>query len=448
VTEEPTGSQPGDFAPHTHGRFAICGGLFGCGDDTGRRYQVEPEAVRAALRPRTMDRLDHAEEVNREALEPYLSSCQVSRRRLVRAGGLLGLLAAVAPASLRHALRIRAAEAAVPAAGRVHVVPSNKETVRLGVLDATLPNIVEIDSGDIIAYLNTWTHFLNGVQPSVPIQQLAAWRLANPGKGPHSIVGPVGVRGARRGDILEVRFLALRTLPWGVNFNNPATLRTGALPDDFPEGQVKYVSLDRDRRFARFSPQITLPTGPFQGTFGVAPPADRDVVGRLSPGVTSSVPPGQHGGNLDLRELTEGSALYLPVWEDGAKIYTGDSHALQGDGEVNLTALETAMEDVRVQVILHAQPASGWEWPFAETPTHWIAIGTHRDLAQAFRIALSNAMDFLSRKAGLSRLDAYGLASLALSFRITQVVDINQGVHAMIPKNIFAEDLRRSMSMV
>lgn len=448
--EDPAGRahEHGHACTHTHGRFSICGGLFGCGEDTGRWYQVEPARVRSALAPDTMDRFDHMDELERGTLEPYLSSYQVSRRRLVGVGGLLSLLAAVSPAALRSVLRVRAAEAAAAGGGRVHVVPSDRETVRLGVFDTTLPPILEVESGDTIAFPNTWTHFLNGMQPGVPVGQLARWRLENPGKGPHSIIGPVGVRGARRGDVLEVRFLTLRTLPWGANFNNPGVLRTGALPDEFPEGQVKYMALDRERNVARFAPQIVLPMGPFQGTFGVAPPEDREVVGRLSAGLYSSVPPGPHAGNLDLRELTEGSTLYIPVWQDGAKIYTGDSHALQGDGEVNLTALETAMQDMRVQVVLHEQPRPAWEWPFAETPTHWIAIGIHRDLGQAFRIALNNAIDFLSRKAGLSRLDAYSLASLAVSFRVTQVVDINQGVHAMIPKGIFAEDLRRSITVV
>lgn len=455
VAEEPNGHDAHgtrhtheEHPHHAHGPLSICGGLFGCGEDTGRRYQVEPEAAQAALGPRTMDRLDHGDEIKRGALEPYLSSYQVGRRRLLGLGGLLGLLAAVAPSSLRHAFQIQAAEAAAMAQGRVHIVSSTRETVRLGVIDTTLPNILEVDSGDVIAYPNTWTHFLNGMQPGVSIQQLGAWRLANPGKGPHSIIGPVGVRGAKRGDVLEVRFLRLTPLSWGANFNNPANLGTGALPSAFPEGQVKYLAIDRARNAVKFSPQITLPLGPFQGTFGVAPPADREIVGVYSPGVYSSVPPGPHAGNLDLREQVEGTTLYIPVWRDGAKIYTGDSHAMQGDGEVNLTGLETAMRDVRVQVILHQQPTPAWEWPFAETPTHWIALGTNRDLAQAFRIALTNAIDFLSNKAGLSRLDAYGLASLALSFRITQVVDVNQGVHAMIPKNIFAQELRDSIKVV
>lgn len=429
---------------HAHGPREICGGLFGCGGSDGRTYAVEPDAVDTMLTRRQRDRFDRLEELDREQLEPYLATYRVSRRRLLGVGGTLALLATLKQSGLFAALARRfgtdAGVAFAAPAGRTHVVESDAQSTRLGVLDARLSSIVEIDPGDVVVYPNTWSHFLNRMQPGVSIQQLAQWRRENPGRGPHTIIGPVGVRGARRGDMLRVNFLRLSPMNWGANFNNPGDLRTGALPDEFPEGQVRFLEIDTDQRVAKFSPRITLPIGPFQGTFGVAPAEDREVVGRIEPGLVSSVPPGQHAGNLDLREQTEGTTLFIPVWEPGAKIFTGDSHALQGDGEVNLTALETAMREVRVQIFLHEQP--GWEWPFAETATHWIAIGTHRELSQAFRIALMNALEFLNRRAGLNRLDAYALASLAVSFRITQVVDITQGVHAMIPKNIFAEPLR------
>jgi acetamidase/formamidase len=148
---------------------------------------------------------------------------------------------------------------------------------------------------------------------------------------------------------------------------------------------------------------------------------------------------------MDLREMGVGTRLFLPVWKPGAKIFTGDSHALQGDGEVNLTALETAMQEVRVRVMLHKQV--GWQWPFVETDTHWIALGMDRDLNVAHRIALLSAIDFLAKRAGLTRLDAYALCSLAVSFRVTQVVDVNKGVHAMIPKSIFHPRLAAKMSI-
>jgi acetamidase/formamidase len=321
--------------------------------------------------------------------------------------------------------------------GRIHVVPSTSETVRLGVFDSTLPNVLEIDSGDVVVYPDTWSHFLNRLQPGVAIDELARLRRENPGRGPHSIIGPVGVRGAEPGDMLAIHFQRLIPIDWGATFVNPSDLATGTLPDQFPDGQVRYLDLDIVRKQAAFLPGISVPLGPFQGTFGVAP---------AEVGVVTSVPPGQHAGNIDLRDLTEGSILYVPVWQPGARIFTGDSHAAQGDGEVNNQALESAMREVRVRVVLHKQ--AGWAWPFAETAEHWIAMGIDVDLNEAFRIATRNTIDFFTRKAGLSALDAYSLASIGVSFRVTQFVNQTRGVHALIPKALFSAERQQAMSIV
>ena len=166
----------------------------------------------------------------------------------------------------------------------------------------------------------------------------------------------------------------------------------------------------------------------------------------MSPGVITSVPPGPHAGNTDLREMAEGSTMFIPVWKPGALIFTGDSHAVQGDGEICLTALETSMEELRIQVFLHKQKK--FAWPIAETPSHWIILGIDKDLNTAMTIAARNAIDFLATRAKLTKLDAYGLLSIAASFRVTQVVDITRGVHCMIPKSLFAEGLRREITVV
>jgi acetamidase/formamidase len=315
--------------------------------------------------------------------------------------------------------------------------------VRLGVFDTTLPDLLEIEPGDRIVYPRTWSHFLDRLQPGVSIDDLARWRLENPGKGPHSIIGPVSVRGARPGHVLEVQYHRIRPKGWACNFNNPGSLKTGALPDTFADGQVRYFTLDLARMTTPFGPDVELPLRPFQGTLGLAPP---DGFFGVTNGVYSSVPPGPHAGNTDLRELTEGSRIFIPVWQPGGRIYTGDSHALQGDGEVDLTALETSLEELRVRVLLHENV--GWRWPIAETPTHWIPMGLDKDLGAAFRLALENAIDFLVKRAGLTPLDAYSLCSLGVSFRVTQVVDVNKGVHAMIPKSLFREGLRSRISVV
>jgi acetamidase/formamidase len=419
--------------------------MSGCGEVelTARlRSEIGDELYRGSRR----DRLEHMEEVNRDTLERFLEARSRERRAFLRAGGLFGLLAAAGSlfGSVARADPLRPSRRLLAEAGggRVHVIESSQKTVRLGVIDSTLPNIVDVEPGDTVVYPDTWSHFLDKMQPGVPIDELAKLRLANPGKGPHSIIGPVGVKGAEPGDLLEVRFLAVKPVGWAANFNNPGSLGTGALPDLFADGQVRYVKLDVARMTTQFSDDIRLPLAPFQGTFGVSPP---DGFFGATGGVVSSVPPGPHGGNMDLREMGAGTRLYLPVWKPGAKIYTGDSHALQGDGEVNLTALETAMKEVRIRVLLHKKAA--WQWPFVETDTHWIALGMDKDLGVAHRIALLNAIDFLSRRGGLSRLDAYALCSVAVSFRVTQVVDINKGVHAMIPKSIFAPHLAAKLSI-
>jgi acetamidase/formamidase len=321
--------------------------------------------------------------------------------------------------------------------GREWRIPSTPETVDLGRFDPARPPIVTIDSGDVVVYENTWTHFLNRLQPGVTIDELGAMRRAGAGRGVHSIIGPIAVAGALPGDLLEIRFLKLRTIDFGANFHNAADIGTGALPDDFAEGHVHYFNLNTADGFVEFNEHIKLELRPFQGTFGVAHESGTAV---------SSVAPGRHAGNIDVKEMTEGSTLFVPVWQPGGLLFTGDSHALQGDGEVNITALETAMDEVRIQVILH--PRAGYGWPMIETPTHWLMLGIDVSLNEALRIALRNTIDFLSAKAALSRADAYGLASLAVDFRVSQMVDVHNGIHAMIPKSIFAPDFRATMRVV
>jgi acetamidase/formamidase len=433
----------GDTPVHNHD----CGNLFGCGDEKGTGV-VREDIKDAAFGKPSADRLLHMDEVDQERFDEFLTARGRLRRQLLRASSFMGALAAVGPwfAKLAHAAEGgNPVPAGVPSGnGRSHVVQSSKETVRLGVFDATLPPIVTIESGDWVSFPNTWSHFMNELQPGVPISRLAELRTSNPGRGPHSIIGPIAVKDAEPGDLVEIRYRRLRPVTWGAVFNNPAALGTGLLPQDFSQGQIKYVDLDLAKMEGKFAPDITIPLTPFQGTLGVAPPDG--FFPPLSPGVTSSVPPGPHGGNLDLRELAEGSVLYLPVWKTGALIYTGDSHAVQGDGEISLTALETSMQEVLIQVVLHKQ--KNFRWPVAETATHWITVGLDKDLNTAMTLAARNAIDFLSSRAQLTPHDAYALCSIAVSFRVTQVVDIVRGVHAMIPKNLFIGELRQQIAVV
>ena len=159
---------------------------------------------------------------------------------------------------------------------------------------------------------------------------------------------------------------------------------------------------------------------------GVAPPE--------SAGKVNSAPPGIHAGNLDNKELVAGTTLYIPVHARGALFEVGDGHAGMGNGEVDITAMETSLTGV-FQFILHKD--MHLKWPRAETPTHWITMGLDPDLTQATKIAVRETLDFLMNEKNLSREDAYMLASVAVDFDITQLVDGTKGVHGMIPKSIF-----------
>ena len=441
--------------PHSHPH--PCGNLFGCGEENGTGVWRE-NVKDAAFTRGAADRLLHMDQMNQAQIDGYLTARGRSRRRLLGASTFLGALAGIGPWFNKLAYAADSLDAGAKGdfggaplpkkdkdnEGRVHVVESNDKTVRLGVYDTTLEPIVKIDSGDTVSFPNTWSHFLNQMQPGVPLDTLVKIRLSNPGHGPHSIIGPIYVNGAEPGDVLEVRYKRIVPFDWGAVFNNPGTIGTGLLAQDFPDGQMKYLKLDLPNMTAEFNSNIHVPLKPFQGTLAVAPPDG--YYPPLTAGVTNSVPPGPHAGNTDLSEMVEGSTMFIPVWKPGALIFTGDSHAVQGDGEINLSALETRMKELRIQVILHKQ--KNFAWPVAETATHWILLGLDKDLNVAMTLAARNAINFLAAHAQLSKLDAYALCSIAVSFRVTQVVDIVRGVHAMIPKSLFAAELREQIRVV
>jgi acetamidase/formamidase len=244
------------------------------------------------------------------------------------------------------------------------------------------------------------------------------------GPGPHSLTGPVAIEGAEPGDVLEVRIREIRMdVPFAYN-----TFRKGSgfLPDEFEGTKMKIIPLDRARNIATFAPGIEVPLKPFFGSMGIAPPE--------SAGKVSSGPPGIFAGNLDNKELVAGTTLFIPVHARGALFEVGDGHAGMGNGEVDITAMETSLTGV-FQFVLHKD--MHLKWPRAETPTHWITMGLDPDLTEAAKIAVHETLDFLVNGKKLSREDAYMLASIAVDFDITQLVDGTKGVHGMIPKSIF-----------
>jgi acetamidase/formamidase len=246
--------------------------------------------------------------------------------------------------------------------------------------------------------------------------------------GGHMLVGPVYVEGAEPGDMLEVRILDVRPrIPYGTVSALPGR---GGIPDLVPRPFTRVVHYDLKRDVGIFSDGVEVPLKPFMGVMGVAQPLEEGPI-------VKSGPPGVFGGNLDLKELVNGSTLYLPVFHKGGLFYTGDSHGGQGDGEVTVSAIESA-NSCTLQFIVHK--GKTLKWPRAETATHFIAIGLDPDLNKAMRNAITETISWLGEIKGFDFFNAYTLSSIGVDFHVTQVVDGTQGVHGMIPKSLFTKD--------
>lgn len=311
--------------------------------------------------------------------------------------------------------------------GKIHKLVATPQTVHTGFFDSTIPPVLTIDSGDTVV-LNTLMLMDNQLRCGMSFEELVKTRQSYVDRkvGPHTLTGPIFVNGAEPGDVLEVRIKRLIPVDCGVNYHLPGRMGIGGLPEDFPEGQIRTLKFDWARTETSFSPNVVIPLRPFLGVMGVAPRP-----GEKRPAAI----PDYFGGNMDNKELVAGTTLFLPVFVKGGLFSTGDAHAAQGDGEVNVTAIETAMEEAVFQFIVRKDLKL--ERPMAETPTHWITMGFHRDLDEAVKIALRDAIEFIAKTKGLTRDDAYALASIAVDLRVTQIVDGNKGIHAMIPKGIF-----------
>ena len=244
------------------------------------------------------------------------------------------------------------------------------------------------------------------------------------GASVHILTGPIYVEGAEPGDTLEVRMLDIKfRVPYGVNNTGPGK---GVLPKLLQEPSAKLIRLDLERRIALFSDDIQIPLNPFMGIMAVSPPT--------SLGMVSSTPPGAWGGNIDLKFTGIGSSLFLPVFNKGGQFFTGDGHAVQGDGEVDGGAIEISLKPT-LQFIVHKKKTL--KQPRVETATDYLTTGLSTDLNEATRIALQEAVDFLQSEKGMSAADAYALSSLAVDLGIGEAVDIVNLVYARIPKHIF-----------
>ena len=323
------------------------------------------------------------------------------------------------------------AQRPVGSAGQIYQLKPTPKTVTWGYYDPKTPPVLQIKSGDTVEIqtliASSPERFESARVPPDQIEQPLRDifnQVKEKGPGAHVLTGPIYIEGAEKGDVLEVRIQKIQlAIPYALNAFSPGR---GFLPDDYPYAKTKVIPLDEKRMVAHFADGIEIPVRPFFGSMGIAPP---EVTGRIS-----SNPPWVHAGNLDNKDLVAGTTLFIPIHARGALFEVGDGHAGQGDGEVDVTALETSLIGTFQFIVrkdMHLR------WPRAETPTHFITMGMHADLTEATKIAVREMIDFLMSEKHLNRDDAYMLASVAADLHITELVDGNDGVHMMIPKSIF-----------
>ncbi|MGB9108890.1 MAG: acetamidase/formamidase family protein [Telluria sp.] len=319
----------------------------------------------------------------------------------------------------------------IPAAAADHTLLATPQTVAWGYYSGLSKPALTIHSGDTVRMQALSTcgsperMIANGVKPDdIPPYTAAIYKeVTEKGPGGHILTGPVAIAEAEPGDVLEVQILKVDL---DANFAcNVFGVGSGFLPMEYPYGRYKVVPLDRQKMVGHFAPGIEIPLRPFFGSMGVAPAG----------GKIDTAPPFAHAGNMDNKELVAGTTLYIPVAAKGALFQAGDGHAAQGNGEVDITALETYLSG-SFRFVVHKD--RHLIWPRAETPTHYISMGFSKDLKEATTLALRDMIAFLVDEKGLSRDDAYMLSSVAVDMEITQLVDGNVGVHAMLPKKLFS----------
>lgn len=322
------------------------------------------------------------------------------------------------------------AAAARGVAAEDFTVLATPQTVAWGYYSGMSKPVLTVHSGDTVTMQTLSTCgsperlLSQGVKPEqIPPYTAAIYKeVTDKGPGGHILTGPVAIAEAEPGDVLEVQIVKVQL---DADFAcNGFGLGRGFLPMEFPYSKSKIIPLDRTEMIAHFAPGIDLPLHPFFGSMGVAPAG----------GKIDSAPPFAHAGNLDNKELVAGTTLYIPVAAKGALFQAGDGHAGQGNGEVDITALETYLTGT-FRFIVHKD--RHLLWPRAETPEFYITMGFSKDLHEATEHAVREMIDFLVTEKHLSRDEAYMLTSVAGDVDITQLVDGNVGVHTMMPKRIF-----------
>lgn len=357
----------------------------------------------------------------------YLAAAVVLRRWWVVAGMWCG--AAIAEPAYDHHVKLTPENSAIgnfPAEKQPILTIRSGDTVKFDTGGGAGWQRTEIDP-------NVWLkeHGVPITADAAPVREtieVLAKTQRYPGiEGGHLLVGPVAIEDAMPGDSIEVRVkLVEPRIPYGTTGRTPGR---GLKQVEGERPPAKVTVLDLERDVGLFAPGVEVPLGPFMGVMALLPP-DSDGPNRRSG------PPGLFAGNLDLKELTTGSTLYIPVFHPGGLFYTGDAHAAQGDGEISGTAIETANTAI-LQFILHK--GKTLSAPRVETATHYIAIGLDPDLDNAMQMAYDQTVEWLAELKGFDSATTTPLASIGIDYRITQIVDGTKGVHAMIPKKLFVD---------
>ncbi|WMS44898.1 acetamidase/formamidase family protein [Acuticoccus sp. MNP-M23] len=304
-----------------------------------------------------------------------------------------------------------------------HEIPATYDNMVWGYFDAATPPILRVASGDTVRLHSFPAGSQATLHPDrsrVPPAYLEAMEKLERG-GPHFVTGPVYVDGAMPGDVLQIDILeSVVNMDHGHMSIMP---NLGTAPDVFTDYETIHPDVDLARGMMVMPWGTEIPLDPFFGVIAVAPPA--------SWGRHPSPVPRAFGGNMDNKELRPGTTLYLPVFNEGALFTAGDGHGVQGDGEVCVTALETGLTG---SFRLTVRKDLAYKKPFAENAEHLISIGLNEDLDDAAREAVLEMVDRICERTSLTPNQAYMLCSVAADLRVTQLVDGNKGIHAMLAK--------------
>lgn len=310
------------------------------------------------------------------------------------------------------------------AKNKTYILPATPATSQWGVFDSSQAPVLKIKSGDTVA-IETMAASYNQVVPGTTIEQILQIQNAVANRGPHTVTGPIYIEEAMPGDVLRIHFNKIVPRAYASNNTGPGK---GLFPDLFKTNYVKYFALDLTNKQMKFNSGIVIPIRPFPGVIAVA---------RAEPGKYDTAPPGRFGGNMDLREMVEGTTLYLPVFMKGGLLWTGDSHAGQGNGEIDLTAMETAFSEFNITVdVIKQKPLT---WPRVETTDSWIAVGYDKDLNKALDITKNETIKLIMEQRHVQKDEAEKIMYETWNCPIAEVVNGVKGIYCMVPKDYSAK---------